>query len=35
MQIKPSTCAEIKEDNNHFLGLEDPRWNIAAGIYKG
>lgn len=25
MQIKPTTCAEIKEDNNHSLGLEDPR----------
>ena len=33
MQIRPSTYAEIKEDNPHFLELEDPRWNIAAGIY--
>lgn len=33
MQILPSTFAEIKKLNPHFINLEDPRWNIAAGIY--
>jgi membrane-bound lytic murein transglycosylase F len=33
MQILPSTFAEIQESNPHFLNLEEPRWNIAAGIY--
>ncbi len=33
MQILPSTFAEIKELNPHFVNLEEPRWNIAAGIY--
>ncbi len=33
MQILPSTFAEIKELNPHFLNLEEPRWNVAAGIY--
>lgn len=33
MQILPTTFAEIQGDNPGFLGLEDPRWNIAAGIY--
>ena len=33
MQILPSTFAEIKELNPQFLKLEEPRWNIAAGIY--
>ncbi len=33
MQIMPETYAEIKEKNPHFTQIEEPRWNIAAGIY--
>jgi membrane-bound lytic murein transglycosylase F len=33
MQLLPTTFAEIKELNPHFLNIDDPRWNIAAGIY--
>jgi soluble lytic murein transglycosylase-like protein len=33
MQILPSTFAEIKKANPHFIRLDEPRWNIAAGIY--
>ncbi|MCG7897047.1 MAG: transglycosylase SLT domain-containing protein [Candidatus Thiodiazotropha weberae] len=33
MQILPATYQEIKEDNPHFTHIEEPRWNIAAGIY--
>jgi len=33
MQILPSTYAEIREANPHFRHIEDPKWNIAAGIY--
>ncbi|MEN8170556.1 MAG: transglycosylase SLT domain-containing protein [Pseudomonadota bacterium] len=33
MQILPTTFAEIKTLNPHFINLEEPRWNIAAGIY--
>ncbi|MCU7876960.1 MAG: transglycosylase SLT domain-containing protein [Candidatus Thiodiazotropha sp. (ex Lucinoma borealis)] len=33
MQILPTTYAEIQEDNPHFTHINDPRWNIAAGIY--
>lgn len=33
MQIMPATYAEIKEKNPHFTNIEDPRWNIAAGIF--
>ncbi len=33
MQILPSTFEEIKEKNPHFTNIEDPRWNIAAGIF--
>jgi len=33
MQILPSTFEEITEKNPHYLELDDPRWNIAAGIY--
>ena len=33
MQIMPATYKEIKEKNPHFTNVEDPRWNIAAGIY--
>jgi membrane-bound lytic murein transglycosylase F len=33
MQVLPSTYADINEENPHFMDLESPRWNIAAGIY--
>jgi membrane-bound lytic murein transglycosylase F len=33
MQILPATYAEIKASNPFMAGIEDPRWNIAAGIY--
>ncbi len=33
MQIMPATYAEIRRANPHFLDIEAPRWNIAAGIY--
>jgi len=33
MQVLPSTYREVKEKNPHFRNIEDPRWNIAAGIY--
>lgn len=33
MQILPSTFDEIKTKNPTFLALNDPRWNIAAGIF--
>lgn len=33
MQILPSTFADIKKSNPSFLLLDDPRWNIAAGIF--
>lgn len=33
MQIMPATFAEIKQANPHYLDIETPRWNIAAGIY--
>ncbi|MES9940017.1 MAG: transglycosylase SLT domain-containing protein [Candidatus Thiodiazotropha sp. 6PLUC2] len=33
MQILPGTYAEIKEDNPHFTHIDEPRWNIAAGVY--
>lgn len=33
MQIMPATFAEIKKLNPHFERIEDPRWNIAAGIF--
>ncbi len=33
MQILPSTYDEIKRRNPFFAGIEDPRWNIAAGIF--
>lgn len=33
MQVLPSTFAEIQEEEPHFLDLESPRFNIAAGIY--
>ena len=33
MQILPSTYQEIKAQNPFLAGIEDPRWNIAAGIF--
>ena len=33
MQIMPSTMAEINRKNPKILLNEDPKWNIAAGIY--
>ena len=33
MQIMPATFEEIKEQNPTFIGLNVPRWNIAAGIF--
>ena len=33
MQIMPATYTEIKEKNPHFTSIDEPRWNIAAGIF--
>jgi len=33
MQILPSTFEEIRSKNPHFTAIEEPKWNIAAGIY--
>jgi len=33
MQIMPSTFEDISKKNPHFIELDTPRWNIAAGIY--
>jgi soluble lytic murein transglycosylase-like protein len=33
MQIMPTTFAELQKKNPEFENIEDPRWNIAAGIY--
>ena len=33
MQILPSTYDDIKKLNPHFLTIDEPRWNIAAGIF--
>ena len=33
MQIMPATFDEINEQIPRYLELDDPRWNIAAGIY--
>jgi len=33
MQILPSTFEDIKKANPTFLVLDDPRWNIASGIF--
>jgi len=33
MQIMPETFDEIKQQNPTFTALEQPRWNIAAGIF--
>ena len=33
MQILPTTFEDIQKVNPSFLGLDEPRWNIAAGIF--
>ncbi len=33
MQIMPTTFNEIKKKNPSFVDINEPRWNIAAGIY--
>jgi membrane-bound lytic murein transglycosylase F len=33
MQLMPDTFAEVQKRNPHFADINDPRWNIAAGIY--
>ena len=33
MQIMPRTFDEIREKNPQFVNIDEPRWNIAAGIY--
>jgi len=33
MQIMPTTFQEIKKKNPSFVDINEPRWNIAAGIY--
>lgn len=33
MQVLPTTFREIRKTNPHLLDVDDPKWNIAAGIY--
>lgn len=33
MQLMPSTFKEVKSKNSDFIAVEDPEWNIGAGIY--
>ena len=33
MQILPSTFEYMRKKNPSLISLEDPKWNIAAGIY--
>jgi membrane-bound lytic murein transglycosylase F len=33
MQILPGTYDEIKRQVPYLAGIDDPRWNIAAGIF--
>ncbi len=33
MQVMPKTFHEIKKKNPSFVDINEPRWNIAAGIY--
>lgn len=33
MQLMPSTFADIQSSNPEFEKIDDPVWNIAAGIY--
>jgi membrane-bound lytic murein transglycosylase MltF len=32
MQLMPSTYAQIQSVKPHYLSIDDPQWNIAAGI---
>lgn len=33
MQLMPRTFNEVKKKNPSFVNINEPRWNIAAGIY--
>ncbi|PCJ83305.1 MAG: murein transglycosylase [Thiotrichaceae bacterium] len=33
MQIMPGTFGDILKKNPHFIDVDNPHWNIAAGIY--
>lgn len=33
MQIMPKTFADLQKKNPEFASIDEPRWNIAAGIY--
>lgn len=33
MQLMPRTFREIKDKNPSFTDINEPRWNIAAGVY--
>jgi len=33
MQIMPATFGDISDKIPHYMELDEPRWNIAAGIY--
>lgn len=33
MQLMPTTFGEIQDSRPHFNRIDDPRWNIAAGIF--
>jgi membrane-bound lytic murein transglycosylase MltF len=33
MQLMPSTFAEVQSLNSDFENIDDPEWNIAAGIF--
>jgi len=33
MQLMPRTFSEIQSKNPEFVSIDDPEWNIAAGIY--
>jgi soluble lytic murein transglycosylase-like protein len=33
MQLMPSTFADLQKKNPEFASIDEPRWNIAAGIY--
>jgi soluble lytic murein transglycosylase-like protein len=33
MQLMPSTFAEVQTKNPELSSLDDPEWNVAAGIY--
>jgi membrane-bound lytic murein transglycosylase F len=33
MQLMPKTFQEIQKKNPSFVNIDDPRWNIAAGVY--